>query len=316
MDLIRNSISNITSNNHTGVRNAGSAAQNNSQQAPVDKFESSSSAQTPAPEYKKGESLLVKLMNVPIPTTVPKISAAQVEEIKSKIKPGDIILETDHRYPGLQILEKIAAGSDFSHAAYYVGDNKLIEANCCEPSGVGVTEKTLDEFLAYNQSIEIIRPNYKSEEDVKAGVNYAYKQLGKPYDSYLNSKNDDELYCSELVWRALNAGENKMEVPSMNYLGVAEVVPPNAFQQMEGASVVFSTGCDIMKSLASYYPIYLSAIAGAAAGAALAGPVGAAQGLAAGSIAAIAVGDVVQSGHDLKELITTRLGMNKPEAEK
>jgi uncharacterized protein YycO len=311
MDSIRSNIANVSNQGLTGIRQTESGkADIQTAKVPEDKFETGTSA---PPQYKTGESLIVKLMNIPVPTMVPKISPKQVEEIKSLIKPGDIILETDHRYPGLQMLEKAAAGSDFSHAAYYVGDNKLIEANCCEPSGVGVTEKTLDEFLAYNQSIEVIRPDYKSEEDIKAGINYAYKQLGKPYDSYLNSKNDDEQYCSELVWRSLTAGPNPMDVPSMNYLGVAEVVVPNAFQQMDGASVVYSTGCDIMKSLASYYPIYLSAAAGAAAGAAMGGPVGAMQGFAAGGAAAVVIGDALQSGKDLKELITTRLGMNKPE---
>jgi hypothetical protein len=192
------------------------------------------------------------------------------------------------------VLEKVVFGSDFTHAAIYEGDGKFIEATTGDPSGKGVIRSDLKEYLDGGRiMIEVIRPPYKSEEDKKAALDYARSQLGKPYDSGFNQENADEIYCAELVQRALASMPNPIEAPITNFLG-HKAVGPNAFQKIPGAEKVFSTGASFWKAALSHYPVYMGAAAAAAVGGITLGPLGAVGGFIAGGLLSTMAGNKMQ----------------------
>ncbi|MCE1246994.1 MAG: hypothetical protein LWY06_10150 [Firmicutes bacterium] len=249
-----------------------------------------------AENFKEGGgNWFTALLDVRVPTTTKSFPKADVEKIMSSIKPGDVILETNNAYPGWQILEKTVFNSDLTHAAIYEGDGKFLEATTGDPSGKGVIRTDLREYLDGRIMVEIIRPPYKSEEDKKAALDYARSQLGKPYDSAFNQETDKEQYCAELVQRALASMPNPIEVPITNFFG-HKAVGPNAFQKIPGAETVYSSGASFWKSMASHYPVYMGALAGAAAGAVTLGPLGAIGGFVTGGLLTTMAGNKIQAG--------------------
>lgn len=258
--------------------------------APSDTFDPS------APLTKKGgDNWLTNILNIRVPTVTPKFSEKEVEKMLTVMKPGDIIIETDNSYPGWQFLEKAVFNSDYTHAAIYEGDGKFLEATSGNADGIGVKRNELREFLTGRQSVEIIRPPYKSEADATAALDHSRSQLGKPYDGDFDMKDGNAIYCAELVYNALQAMPNPIEAPTVKFAG-KEAVGPNAFKQIPGAQVVYSTGSSFLKNRISHYPVYMAAAAGAVIGGMAAGPLGAIGGFAAGGIGAILTGNKIQTG--------------------
>jgi hypothetical protein len=192
-------------------------------------------------------------------------------------------------------MEKLVFKSDYTHAAIYEGDGKFLEATSGNADGVGVKRNELREFLTGRQSVEIIRPPYNSEADVKAALDHSRAQLGKAYDGDFDLKDGNAIYCAELVYNALQAMPNPIEAPTVNFAGKV-AVGPNAFKQIPGSEVVYSTGSSFAKARLSHYPVYLSAAVGATIGGMAAGPLGAVGGFVAGGLGAILTGNKIQTG--------------------
>ncbi len=236
---------------------------------------------------------LLGFLDLPALSTTSEISKENKQKILDSIKPGDIILETDNNYPGWQVMEKIAGNSDFTHAAIYEGDGKFIEATTGHPSGMGVAKTELAEYLKGRVAIQIVRPPYKSEEDIKAALNYANSQIGKPYDGAFNYEDSSEQYCAELVAKALDAMPNKIETPSFEVLG-RKVVLPNSFQKIEGAEVVYDDGSDFWKNQLSHSPAFIGGAVAAGAAALALGPVGVIGAFLGGTLLTSVTGGFIQ----------------------
>jgi uncharacterized protein YycO len=242
-----------------------------------------------------GGSIFTALLDTRIPTVTKEFSEADRNKVMDLIRPGDIILETNDAYPGWQFLEKLVFGSSFTHAAIYEGDGQFIEATTGDPSGKGVVRNDLKEYLHGRISLEVIRPDYKTPDDVKSALDHARSQLGKPYDSKFVMENKEEIYCAELVKDCLEAMPNPIKAPEVNFFG-KKAVGPNAFQKLPNAQVVFSTGSGFFKSRLAHYPFYAGGIAGAIAGGAALGPLGAIGGFVAGALATTLAGNKIQAG--------------------
>jgi len=237
-----------------------------------------------------------KILDIRVPTTTPQITPERRDEILKLIQPGDVILETNNAYPGWQRFEKVTLNSDYTHAAMYEGDGKFIEATTGDPSGKGVVRNDLKEYLQGNILVEIIRPPYKTPEDKEAALDYCRNQLGKPYDSDFSLKDDNSIYCAELVYRALDSCPNKIDVPLKKLLS-KEAVAPDSFEQVKGGQVVYSDNSNFWKNMASHYPVALGALGTATAGGMLLGPLGAAGGFIGGLLMSICVGNKIQTGN-------------------
>jgi hypothetical protein len=59
----------------------------------------------------------------------------------------------------------------------------------------------------------MVRPEYKTPEDLKAALDFIKGQMEKPYDSGFDFEDDSRFCCSELIYRAFQSIPNKIDVP-------------------------------------------------------------------------------------------------------
>jgi len=120
----------------------------------------------------------------------------------SGIIPGDIVMGhnpiSDLLIPGYWTHTGIVAYYDPS-----ARDWVIIEA-WDDPSEVRLVH--LSDFLKRYDTVAVLRVETTGEVR-QAAVNFAYRQLGKPYDWALWTKEvyGDSYYCSELVWASYKA---------------------------------------------------------------------------------------------------------------
>ena len=225
-------------------------------------------------------------------TATPKISEERKQEIMSVVQPGDIILANNDNYPSWEIFEHIVGGGDYTHSAIYEGDGNFIEASASARTNGGVGRTKLSDYIKGRMNFQIIRPPYESKEDIAAALNYADSQIGKKYDMAFKY-DDNEIYCSELVAKALKSMPNEIHTPTFQFAG-REAVLPDDFRKLEGAQVVYDDKSTFLKSMLNLSPALLGGAA-LAVGAGLAlGPVGAVIGLVAGTLTTSIVGGKIQ----------------------
>jgi len=151
----------------------------------------------------------------------PCISAQQVEEMRVKLEPGDIILERRNWF-----LSNAFLPGFWPHAALYTGTAEDLERlgisdepivrdrlaaftapahdggrRCViESISEGVSFSSLGE-AARADYIAVLRPRVSKEERARAIVK-AFSHQGKPYDFEFDFFSADKLVCTELVYRS------------------------------------------------------------------------------------------------------------------
>jgi len=254
---------------------------------------------SPMGELEAGKipTTLSKLMSLKLPTTTPIFSEKEREKVLSLIQPGDIIIDTDDLYPTWQFIEKLAFGSNYTHASFYEGNGNIIEAT---PESVlgkeGVVRTPLREYLTGRMHIKVIRPRYKTPEDRQAAINYVRSQLNKHYDSDLETKDDKALYCTELIYNALKSMPNPIyaKVTKVPLYG-KDVVGPNAFEDLPEAQVVYDNGGSYWQSIWNRYPAYIAAAAASITAGLTMGATAAVGALFAGGLAALSIWNCYQN---------------------
>ncbi|MBM3462409.1 MAG: hypothetical protein FJX76_09930 [Armatimonadetes bacterium] len=234
----------------------------------------------------------VHMLGIRVPTVTPEYSAEKRKHILDNIQPGDVILETNNAYPGWQRLEFYTLRSSYTHAAIYEGNGKFLEATT--PGGVQRTD--LADYLTGRIQVAIIRPDYKSPTDVTSALDYCRGELGKPYDNKFNTHGNDEIYCAELVYKALKQMPNPIEAPTRKVFG-KEAVGPDAFFEIPNAKVIHDDGSAYWKNRLSNWPVYLTAATAATVAGMHAGPWAGTAGFFGGLFGAILVGNKIQTGH-------------------
>ncbi len=252
-----------------------------------------SSSDSAVPSQKNFADKLLGLLDFPAFVASKVMSEGRRQQIMDVLKPGDIILETNDNRPAAKLLEKAAVGSDYTHASFYEGGGKFIEANIDHNSGYGVDRLELFERLKGRLSVKIIRPPYKSQEDVNAALDYARNQIGKPYDFMLDNSTDDRLYCSELIAKSLKAMPNKVYTPVARVFG-QELIVPEDFGKIDGAEVVYDDKSSFWKGQLRMTPAFAGGAAVAVGAGLLFGPLGAVLGFVAGTAATTIIGGKIQ----------------------
>ena len=241
----------------------------------------------------KVKSKLFENIKQPMLSLYPKMTDEKKATILNLLQPGDLILDTDTNYPISAIAEKIIGDSDFSHVSIYEGDGKRIEANTNINGKDCVARTELSDSLYGRRVIKIIRPDYKSQEDVKAALDYARDQIGKPYDSAFDYSSDDSQYCSELVAKALKAMPNAINVNTFKILN-REAVLPGDFQDLKDSKVIYDEGFNFVKGQLHMMPAFAGGLALGVGFGLLLGPVGACMGFLTGTMATTCFGGRIQ----------------------
>jgi hypothetical protein len=153
----------------------------------------------------------------------PLLSPASLEQIRSQVKPGDILLERQNWY-----MSRAFMPGFWAHAAIYVGtpeeikrlgleDHPWIKPHLAQfkaksskgkiycileavPDGVRMT--TLEDCMGIADSVAVLRPKI-SEEQIREAIAKGFSHLGKAYDFEFDFFTTDKLVCTELVYRCV-----------------------------------------------------------------------------------------------------------------
>ncbi len=116
-----------------------------------------------------------------------KMKGEHVREVIDLLKRGDVLLRRYDHYLG-----SIALPGYWSHAAIYIGANKVIHM-----LGTGITQ---EDIITFCRCDDVCIMRCIEEERVSKAVQEAKRQLelGKEYD-YDFKDTPDKFYCSELI---------------------------------------------------------------------------------------------------------------------
>jgi len=151
-----------------------------------------------------------------------------LDSVVNMIKPGDVFLKRDDSY-----LSNIGIEGFWTHSAIYIGSLELLDSlfgaiSCIEkiaPSrylethfplvymamagkknlileavGSGVSINPIEHIL-FVDYVSVLRPNL-SENDIFKSMLISFEYLGVPYDFLFDFRTDNELVCSELIYRS------------------------------------------------------------------------------------------------------------------
>lgn len=197
------------------------------------------------------------------------ISPAQIEQLRTQLEPGDILLERREWY-----LSNIGLPGFWSHAALYIGSpekrseffrdaemqawlaarganefEQLIRRShsqayensqqldhghrpeVIEAMSEGVSFTSLEHSAAAD-SIAVLRPRLPRTAKAEA-ILRAFAFAGRPYDFDFDFRTDRELVCTELVFRAYEParGTNGLRLPLVTMLG-RPTLPANEFARL------------------------------------------------------------------------------------
>lgn len=117
--------------------------------------------------------LLARFLQKTSPGYVP-VATTDPEKLKRTIQPGDILLVEGNQRISIAI--KYLTQSTWSHAAIYIGDETLVEADIVE----GVTKVPLSKYTGFHT--RICRPVGLSPEDQDRLITFVTGKIGMKYD--------------------------------------------------------------------------------------------------------------------------------------
>jgi hypothetical protein len=182
------------------------------------------------------------------------ISDAQLAELKTKLEPGDIIVERRNWY-----LSNVGLPGFWPHAAFYAGTPAQVASLAAElpaqlierypeawaaltardeaghacPVVEAVSEGVVTSSVEHScgaDYVAVLRPKVSKETKVRA-IERALQYFGRPYDFNFDFATDDQVVCSELVLKAYEAGtagESVLKVPYVEIIG-RRAAPPTEF---------------------------------------------------------------------------------------
>lgn len=145
--------------------------------------------------YLLSDKVIKHEFNKPgVPDATPAISASALREMQSKLQPGDIVL--------------CGNNDSFVHALIYLGNDQIIHALAqLTPNNdfLGVVKETLSGYIrrVERDKFVVLRSPNLSSQDLQAISQYAHKMVGTSYDSLFLLSTKDRVYCTEVVYQAL-----------------------------------------------------------------------------------------------------------------
>lgn len=167
------------------------------------------------------------------------IQPAQLEQLRTVLQPGDILLERRNWY-----LSNAFLPGYWPHAALYVGtaddlqrlgldQDPRVQAGweefcACDPEGhphviieamsEGVVFSSLEHSIGGADSAATLRPRL-SDEQKREAIAAAFGHATKPYDFEFDFVSRDKLVCTEVVFRAYGANNGPIRFPVQKILG-------------------------------------------------------------------------------------------------
>ena len=128
-------------------------------------------------------------------------NSKELSVLESKIENGDIIFQSSHSQQCEAV--KLATHSDYSHVGIIFKDQgEWMVYEAIQP----VRKTPLNEWIARGEDGHYVIKRLKNSDSVLTSdvmeemQELGEQNIGKNYDIYFNWS-DDEIYCSELVWK-------------------------------------------------------------------------------------------------------------------
>lgn len=178
---------------------------------------------------------VAKLRLLIIPCLLILISCGDQNNEDFQFQEGDIILQALNSTQCEAV--RAATNSYYSHCGIVLKDHdELVVYEAIGP----VMKTSISDFTAsgINGHYAVLRTksvdNALNTEDAR---NYCNGELGKPYDGYFNW-GDEEIYCSELVWKAYEKGGVELcELRPLKDYNLSSPIVKEVMQQRYGNSI-------------------------------------------------------------------------------
>jgi hypothetical protein len=203
------------------------------------------------PAYKTQSIISMLVSHVRVPLHAPGLTPETVrEEIRPRLKPGDILLTRRDGY-----LSNTFLPGHWGHAAMYLGSPDEIRALGEDPAleealaeyeggedrdglpfaaieaiGEGVRFSSA-EFALHANSLAVLRPRVTAEE-TRTAIRRAMELRGVPYDFSFDLSSQDKIICTELVYRAYAP---HLDVPLEDVMGRKTLKPDGMVQELAPA---------------------------------------------------------------------------------
>ena len=160
------------------------------------------------------------------------ISPEQLDDLRTKLRPGDILIERRNWYisnsllPGFwphaalylgshQDLAELGVVTDdrvAPHMADFQGQDRLgNDFAIIEAIGEGVVFTSLEHSVGEADAVAVLRPNL-SDSEMREALGRALSHRGKEYDFDFDFQTTDRLVCTELIFRTY---DGILQLPEM-----------------------------------------------------------------------------------------------------
>ncbi len=147
-------------------------------------------------------SVIYELGEISIDYRPNQLNEEDFAAAKKNLQKGDVVLVGDFKS-----LSSVAIGGPVTHTMLYVDNERFIHAHA-----EGVEIISLDEVFDTYDTMIVVRLRDANPTVINAAIEYAYDQLGKPYD-FNFEYGAEAFYCSELVdYVYQSAGVDPIEV--------------------------------------------------------------------------------------------------------
>lgn len=151
----------------------------------------------------------------PSRSTALQLSPSDLIQAKSALREGDIIFRSGHTWL-TALAEQLQPADEkvvFSHVGIITAtseDIAVIHASIDPHQEQSVVEEPLADFLekgnaTYAVVYRLKTPNQEAQQAIAQAAK-AYASAKVPFDAKFDLATEDQLYCSELIWRAYLAG--------------------------------------------------------------------------------------------------------------
>jgi uncharacterized protein YycO len=174
------------------------------------------------------------LGHVRAPWSRKKLDYDTVKALTCALRIGDIILIRTNGE-----LSTLAIPGFWKHAAIYVGTDEKGDHQIIEAVNPVVRMSYLANLVMRTDNVAVRRIKDVTEDQVKALVNFAFKQLGKKYDKSLKIWDLEEVYCSEIVYHGVNNVMGYGFVELRERFGYPSFTPDDCYKANKKFETVF-----------------------------------------------------------------------------
>ncbi len=153
------------------------------------------------------------------------ITAMWTSEVRRTARTGDWLLSRAY-YLVSDLIVLGTSGEALSHGSIYDASRDTV----IESIGSGVREIPLEQFVARNHIVLVVRPSNMTAADGRAAVARARTRVGAPFDKtgMFGFDDPDRFYCSELVYwasqTAARTGSHERIVTPSDLMKYGEII--------------------------------------------------------------------------------------------